>query len=60
MVKNDWICASAALLSLRVRPVRVIQVPCRSANQDIFDSSTSAIGILPVFKAADCGVLDVR
>ena len=41
-------------------PVRVVQVPCRDANQLIFDSATSALGNSPVFKADDEGVLDVR
>ena len=52
--------APAALLSLRVRPVRVVQVPCRDTNQLIFDSATSALGNSPVFKADDGGVLNVR
>ena len=59
-VKNGWICAPAALLSLRVRHVRVVQVPCRDTNQLIFDSATSALGNSPVFKADDGGVLNVR
>ena len=58
--QNGWICSSAALLSIGVRPVRLIQVPCRTANSAPSDSPTSAIGILPIFKADERGVLDVR
>ena len=58
---QKWlICVPAALLSLRVRPVRVVQVPCRNANHHIFDSATSALRILPGFQADEGGVLDVR
>ena len=58
---QKWlICVPAALLSLHVRPVRVVQVPCTNANHHIFDSATSALRILPGFQADEGGVLDVR
>ena len=54
------ICDSAALLSLGVRPVRLVPVPCRITNLRRKTPSDPNHRILVAGKATDGGVLDVR
>ena len=54
------ICDSAALLSLGVRPVRLVPVPCRITNLRRKTPSDPNHRILVAGKATDEGVLGVR
>ena len=54
------ICEPAALLSLGVRPVRLVPVPCRIANLWRRTPLDSNRCLLAPDKATDGGVLDVR
>lgn len=59
-VRTEEILRPASLLSLRVRPVRVVQAPCRAKNFLLTDSATSSGENSGSFKADDRGVLDVH
>ena len=54
------ICDSAALLSLGVRPVRLVPVPCRITNLRRKTPSAPNHRLLVAGKATDGGVLGVR
>ena len=46
--------------SLRVRPVHVVQAPCRAPKRPLSDSSTSSRSDFGIFKEAEWGVLNVH
>ena len=59
-VEKWLIFALSALFSLRVRPVRVDQMPWKDKNRLFLDSSTSTVEISIICKAAERGVLNVH
>ena len=61
-IRSGQSCLSVLLccFSLRVRPVHVLQAPCRARKRPLSDSSASSRFDFGIFKEAEWGVLNVH
>ena len=61
-IRSGQGCLSVLLccFSLRVRPVHVVQAPCRAPKRPLSDSSASSRFDFGIFKEAEWGVLNVH